>query len=57
MKRVPLIRFEPFQAAIMSERDRQRKCHICPDGLAYGPAFCDDKCHECCLLWEKNKKK
>ena len=54
IKRYKLDQFEKFQAAIMSERDRQRKCQICPDGLAYGPGFAFNACHECCALWEKN---
>jgi hypothetical protein len=44
-----------FQAEIMGDRERAKKCRRCDHGLAYGPSIADENCHECAIELKKNR--
>ncbi len=46
-----------FQAEIMGDRERAKKCRICGHGLAYGPASADVNCHKCAIELRENRNK
>lgn len=46
-----------FQAEIMGDRTRAKKCRICEHGLAYGPATADENCQKCAIELKENRDK
>lgn len=59
MCNISLSRFEKFQIAIISDKERQKKCIKCKNGTGYGPLFSAEPeypCIECFIKWyEANK--
>jgi hypothetical protein len=46
-----------FQAEIMGDYKRARKCRICDHGLAHGPATADVNCQKCAMELKENRDK
>ena len=56
MERLSTVKFMKFQAYIMGDYKRAKKCRKCEYGLAYGPGSADDNCQKCATESEENRK-
>ena len=53
---LPADEFEHFQATVMGDPEKSKKCIKCVYGLSYGPASLDKKCHECAIKRKGNQE-